>query len=241
MIEFSQVTKRYGKKTAVTDISFVCENHAVTVLLGPNGAGKTTVLKAAAGIHYPTEGSVFIDGVSVESDAVSCAGKTAFVTELPVLPSHFTVLSYLNTLEKLYWPDLSRTEQSERVKQAVVQCALDDMLAVKIKTLSKGYQQRVSFAAALLKDADNLILDEPVSGLDPSQIVEMRNLIRRLSGSRTILLSTHLMQEAEQLSDRIIIMHQGHLTASGTKEELLLQTGCKTLEDAYIACTGGLS
>jgi len=232
MLEFCQVTKQYGKKRAVSDVSFVCADHAVTVLLGPNGAGKTTVLKAAAGIHDPTSGDIRIDGESAVGQPSLRSEKTAFVTELPVLPGHFTVKSYLKTLSNLYGnPD---------VDSCIRQCALEDVLSSKIRTLSKGYQQRVSFAAALLKNTGTVILDEPVSGLDPLQIVEMRSEIRRMAERRTVLLSTHLMQEAEVLADTIVIMYQGNIAAVGTKEQLIEQSGTSSLEEAYIALTEGM-
>ncbi|MCQ2981563.1 MAG: ABC transporter ATP-binding protein [Treponemataceae bacterium] len=239
MLEFCQVTKQYGTTIAVSDVSFVCRDRSVTVLLGPNGAGKTTLLKAAAGMHYPTAGKVLVNGVSVEDDQVAATAAVALVTELPVLPPHFTVAGYLKTVGKLYHPEETAAERTARAQQIIDQCGLADVLKVKIKALSKGYQQRVSFAQALLKDADNLILDEPVSGLDPAQIIEMRALIKRISAEKTVLLSTHLLQEAEQLSDHIVIMYQGALTASGSPAELLQTTGKTTLEAAYVSCTGG--
>ncbi len=239
MIVFDVVSKEYGKVRAVDAVSFTCGEKSVTVLLGPNGAGKTTLLKAAAGLHYPSSGCVRIDGLSVEEYPAVCGAGVALVTELPVLPGHFTTGSYLKTIARLYHPDESSAQRLQRFESVVSQCALFDMLKVKIKALSKGYQQRVAFAQALLKDTGNLILDEPVSGLDPAQIIEMRDLIRRVAVEKTVLLSTHLMQEAEQLADRIVILYQGRVVAAGSKDELLSQTGTSSLEEAYIACTGG--
>lgn len=237
MIELSSVSKTYkgSLKPAVNDISITIKDSRVTGLLGPNGAGKTTLLKAILGIHFPDKGTITINGHSYE-DYREIQRITGFVSENARFSEQYLVSELLWEQASIRYDAGSLKDLPvHAIKKAVKQFALEDVLEKKIKTLSKGYRQRLSFALAILHDPAILILDEPVSGLDPLQIVEMRKYINLLSETKTILLSTHLMQEAESLCSDIIIMHQGKMIATGSAESICSSVKAKTLEDAFIA------
>lgn len=237
MIELSSVSKTYkgSQKPAVNDISITIKDSRVTGLLGPNGAGKTTLLKAILGIHFPDKGTITINGHSYE-DYREIQRITGFVSENSRFPEQYLVSELLFEQASIRHEAGSLKELPvHAIQRAVKQFSLEDVLDKKIKTLSKGYMQRLSFALAILHDPDILILDEPVSGLDPLQIVEMRKYIHMLSETKTILLSTHFMQEAESLCSDIIIMHQGKMIATGSAESICASVKARTLEDAFIA------
>lgn len=242
MIELKSFTKQYGKKTAVSDISFICPDCMITGLIGANGAGKTTILKAICGIHYPSEGTIVVDGVSVEENPVKAQLKIGYVSENAVFPENYYVLEYLKECsdirEKagsaiLYDKASKKTQISKMIELFSLEAVLDK----KISALSKGYRQRLSFAQAFMHEPSILILDEPVSGLDPLQISEMRNIICKAGKTQTVLLSTHFMQEAETLCDKIVFLHEGKKIAEGSSDEICKEAGTANLEDAFIKLT----
>lgn len=237
MIELSSVSKTYkgSHHPAVQNVTLNIQNNRVTGLLGPNGAGKTTLIKAILGIHYPDTGTITVQGHSSE-DIRYIREATGFVSENAVFPENYLVSELL--LEQATIRKEAGTLKEDvnvAIRRGVRQFSLENVLDKKIRTLSKGYRQRLSFALAILHDPDILILDEPVSGLDPLQIVEMRKYINMLSKEKTILLSTHLMQEAESLCSDIIIMHEGKVITTGTADSICRSTGTKSLEEAFVA------
>lgn len=237
MIELIDFTKKYKNFTACNNISFVCEDCQITGLLGPNGAGKSTILKAICGVHFPTFGKVFVDELSVEEKTVEVQKLIGYVSENAVYPGYYSVLELLTEICELRFrtkDNYSRKENLEKIEKVVSQMELEEVLYKKISTLSKGYKQRLSFATALIHNPKVLILDEPVSGLDPMQIVEMRSLIKKLGKEKTILLSTHLMQEAKELCDKVLILHKGKLIAKGTVDEVCKKTNTTDLEKAFL-------
>lgn len=237
MIELQSVTKTYrgSHHPAVKDVSFTIQDAGITGLLGPNGAGKTTLIKALLGIHLPDKGSISINGMSVSDNRNSIRQITGFVSENARFPENYLVSELLWEHAEIRRQAHSLKEQpSLAIGRAVSQFSLEEVLDKKIATLSKGYRQRLSFALAILHDPDILVLDEPVSGLDPLQIVEMRNYIRELSEKKTILLSTHLMQEAQSLCSDIIIMNQGSIIATGSSESICASAGTANLEEAFV-------
>ncbi len=242
MIELKSFTKQYGKKTAVSDISFICPDCMITGLIGANGAGKTTILKAICGIHYPTEGSVVVDGVSVEENPVNAQLNIGYVSENAAFPENYYVLEYLNECaclrERAGSSILSGKEaKKNQISKMIELFSLESVLDKKISALSKGYRQRLSFAQAFIHEPSVLVLDEPVSGLDPLQISEMRNIICKAGKTKTVLLSTHFMQEAETLCDKIVFLHEGKKIAEGSSDEICSKAGTDKLEDAFIKLT----
>lgn len=234
MIELKSFTKRYGKKTAVSDVSFVCPDRMITGLIGANGAGKTTILKSICGIHYPSEGSVLVNSVSVEENPVEVKSAVGYVSENAVFPENYFVSEYLAECARFHE---SYGSSCAKLSKLIEQFSLETVLNKKISTLSKGFRQRLSFAQAFIHNPSVLVLDEPVTGLDPLQISEIRTIIRNAGKKRTVLLSTHFMQEAETLCEKIVFLHEGIKIAEGTASELCGSAGTKTLEDAFIKLT----
>lgn len=241
MIELVNFSKSYKsafskEKTAVENISFTVKQNSITGLLGPNGAGKTTIIKAICSIHYATSGNVFLYDKSgnkfdTASQAESSKRLIGYVSENPNLYRHLSVIEYLNLTASLWNCDDSC------IKKVIKDFSLEDVLTQKISTLSKGYCQRVSFASSLIHEPEILILDEPSSGLDPNQIIETRKIIKKLSKTKTILFSTHIMSEAENLCDDVVILQNGKLITQGSVEEIKKKSKAKNLEDAYINLT----
>ncbi len=234
MIELKNVTKSYKNFTAVKDINLFFPSNEISALIGLNGAGKTTILKAIAGIHYPDEGSIMINGVNVLTNPLEVKQNLGFVTEQSSLVSDFTVFEFLRIESGILLPHYSKEQIILNLERIIELCSLQSVVYKNIKILSKGYRQRVSFARALLHNPSVLLLDEPTSGLDPQQIVEMRNLMLKLSSSKTILISTHLMQELEALCTNIAILHEGALKAFGNEQDICKQVGCTSLEKAFL-------
>lgn len=259
MIEVDSFTKIYGtKKTdskAVDGVSFVAQPGVITGLLGPNGAGKTTILKAICALHYPTQGAVRVMGRDVESFPVEVRSLVGYVSEQPALIGSLTAKDFLQYAGELRFAgragvqvagaegqsvsqeSLSQESLSQAVERVVEECQLQEVLHKPISHLSKGYRQRLSFAQALLHNPPVLVLDEPVSGLDPAQIRQMRDMIKRLGREKTILLSTHLMQEVEALCQQVHIISKGRLVASGSAQEIAAATSTKSFEDAFLKLT----
>ena len=262
MIEVDSFTKIYGMKKsggkAVDGVSFVACPGVITGLLGPNGAGKTTILKAICALHYPTEGAVRVMGRDVESFPVEVRSLVGYVSEQPALIGSLTTKEFLHYAGELRFAgragavvadgkgqtiaddsckNLSQESLSQAVERVVEECQLQEVFHKPISHLSKGYRQRLSFAQALLHNPPVLVLDEPVSGLDPAQIRQMRDMIKRLGSEKTILLSTHLMQEVEALCQQVHIISRGRLVASGSAQEIATATGTKSFEDAFLKLT----
>lgn len=240
MIQVKSFTKKYGNHIAVQDVSFQVLPGQVTGLLGPNGAGKTTILKGICTLHYATQGTIYVQGLDVAKDPVKVRQIIGYVSEQPALISSFTTEEFLNYAASIRF---SKTMESvfDAVQKVSVQCDLQPVMKTKISNLSKGYRQRLSFAQSLLHNPSVLILDEPVSGLDPAQIRQMRSLIKELAKDHTVLLSTHLMQEVEALCSTVHIISDGRLVASGTAQQITTQEKCNTFEDAFLKLTSGFS
>ena len=222
MIEVSALTKYYGQTRAIYDLSFEIETGQIVGFLGLNGAGKTTALKILAGSLLPTSGTVRIDGVDLIARPDALRSRIGYLPEKPPLYDEMTVRAYLEYLGRLRGRDGGSVRQ--RVEEVAVQTALTDRLDETIGTLSLGFRKRVGIAQAIVHDPLLVILDEPISGLDPVQIVEMRHLIRDLSGKHTVLISSHILSEVEETCDLLLMLHDGELIGSGSEQELLGRT-----------------
>ena len=216
MIELTDVVKDYGKYRALKGISFKVEKGEVVGFLGPNGAGKTTTMKIITGYINATSGMVVIDGEKVSPDKKSIKRKIGYLPENNPIYNDLTVFDYLK-----FFADLkSLKNYKEEISKVVKMVGISDVIDRKIDTLSKGYKQRVGLAQAILGDPEILILDEPTSGLDPNQIVEIRELIKELGMEKTVILSTHIMQEVETTCERVIIINEGEIVADDKLENL---------------------
>ncbi len=218
MIEVQGLSKRYGKVQAVTDISFSLGAEQVLGFLGPNGAGKTTVMKILTGYHYPTRGIAMVDGLRVEDEPLEVKKRIGYLPENVPLYGDLTVDEYLAFTADARL--LSRRDARAAIEASLESCGLKDYRSRKIETLSKGYRQRTGLAQAILHDPPILILDEPTTGLDPNQIIEIRSLIRELGKRKTVILSTHILQEVEAICSRVLILNDGKIAAQGTTEEI---------------------
>lgn len=217
-LSVEHLTKTYGKQKAVDELSFALKTGEVLGFLGPNGAGKSTTMKIITCFMAPTNGDVKANGVSVFEEPYDFKKQIGYLPEnTPLYPDMF-IVDYLNFVARLQ--GISSDDIPDRIEKMLVSCGLNDEKHKKIGELSKGYQQRVGLAQAMIHDPEVLILDEPTTGLDPNQIVEIRELIKYLGKEKTILLSTHILPEVEAISDRILIINQGKITADGTPDEL---------------------
>ncbi|MEM8995553.1 MAG: ABC transporter ATP-binding protein [Acidobacteriota bacterium] len=222
MIEARGLTRRYGEMTAVHDVSFSVADGEILGLLGPNGAGKTTTIRMITGFLPPSEGRVTLAGEDLHADPVAARRKLGYLPENVALYTEMRVVEYLRYRAKL--AGLGRGRIRQAIDGAIDACLLDGVRYQIIGTLSKGYRQRVGLAAAILHGPQVLVLDEPTVGLDPKQIIAIRELIRDLGRERTLLLSTHILPEVEQLCDRVVIIDRGSLVAEGTPAQLANQT-----------------
>lgn len=241
MIELIDFSKSYSRKKdfAVQNINLKAEKGRITGLLGLNGAGKTTVIKAVCALHFATEGKVLCSKDEKMHDAhnepETVKKSIGYVPEQPVLPEFLTVREYLSFIQDMY--EVPSENKENLFRKTVSDCYLETVLDKKIKELSKGFRQRVSLAAALVHDPENLILDEPVNGLDPAQIIQFRKIIKDASETKTVLLSTHLMQEVQALCSDIYIISGGKIASHGTAEQITSEYGCTTIEDAFLKIT----
>jgi ABC-2 type transport system ATP-binding protein len=218
MIEVTGLTKRYGARTAVNDVTFSIEKGEIVGFLGPNGAGKTTTLRMLTGFLPPTSGRARVAGFDVESDSMAVRSRIGYLPETVPIYRDLSVSSYLDFVGRL--KGMNRSRRRERTAEVVEACGIGDVFERRIGALSRGYRQRVGIAQALLDDPDVLFLDEPTVGLDPRQIVEIRDLIRGLAGRRTVVLSTHILPEVSLLCRRVLIIHHGRLIADAPPENL---------------------
>ena len=218
MIEVKDLVKRYGNHAAVDHLSFTVDTGKVVGFLGPNGAGKSTTMNMITGYIAPTEGTVLIDGIDMSQEPEKAKENIGYLPEIPPLYQDLRVREYLQFVAEL--KKLPKKERNLAVYNTMKETKTKDVSERLIRHLSKGYKQRVGLAAAMLGSPDILILDEPTVGLDPSQIIEIRELIRELSKSHTILLSSHIMQEISAVCDEIIIINKGKMIACDTPDNL---------------------
>ena len=218
MIEVQHLTKRYGRVTAVEDISFRVERGEILGFLGPNGAGKTTTMRILTGFMPATEGKALVAGFDVFEQPIEAKRRTGYLPETPPLYPDMTVLEYLTFVAKI--KGVPPSEVSSRVQTVMGRARVKDMANRLCGKLSKGYKQRVGLAQALIHNPDVLILDEPTAGLDPKQIIETRELIKELAGSHTIILSTHILPEVAQTCQRVVIIAKGRVVAVDTPANL---------------------
>ncbi|CAL2059525.1 gliding motility-associated ABC transporter ATP-binding subunit GldA [Tenacibaculum sp. 190524A05c] len=213
-IQLTSVTKTYGKQKAVNNISFSAEKGEIVGFLGPNGAGKSTTMKILTGYIQPTEGSVTVNDIDVISNSLETRKSIGYLPEHNPLYLDMYVKEYL-----LFHADVHQIKNYDLV-EIINKVGLEKEAHKKINQLSKGYRQRVGLAAAILHNPDVLILDEPTTGLDPNQLVEIRSLIKELGTNKTVLLSTHIMQEVEAICDRVIIINNGEIVIDKKLAEL---------------------
>lgn len=218
MIEVKNLVKRYGNHAAVNDLSFTVETGKVVGFLGPNGAGKSTTMNMITGYIAPTEGEVLIDGIDIMDEPELAKKNIGYLPEIPPLYPDLKVREYLSFVAEL--KKVSKKDRDIEVHKIMSKTKTLDVSERLIKHLSKGYKQRVGLAGAMMGNPDILILDEPTVGLDPSQIIEMRELIRELSKNHTVLLSSHIMQEISAVCDEIIIINEGKMITKDTPENI---------------------
>ena len=222
MIDVCNVAKSYGPVQALKEVSFHVEPGEIIGLLGPNGAGKTTMMKILTGYLQPTNGTATVDDLDVVAHALDVQERIGYLPENAPLYPELSVQSYLKLIADLR--QIPDEEQPLRISEAVRATGLEDQLTRPIGHLSKGYRQRVGLAQAILHHPKLLILDEPTIGLDPTQIVEVRHLIRRLAQESTVLLSTHILSEVEAICDRVIILMNGEVKADACLADLEAST-----------------
>jgi ABC-2 type transport system ATP-binding protein len=218
VIEVQHLSKRYGRVTAVDDVSFRVERGEILGFLGPNGAGKTTTMRILTGFMPATEGKAIVAGFDVFDQPIEAKRRTGYLPETPPLYPDMSVVEYLTFVAKI--KAVPSAERRQRVQQVMQRTRISDMADRLCANLSKGYRQRVGLAQALIHNPDVLILDEPTAGLDPKQIIETRQLIKDLAGNHTIVLSTHILPEVSQTCQRVVIINKGHVVAVDTPDNL---------------------
>jgi ABC-2 type transport system ATP-binding protein len=218
LIELSNVIKKYGNKTAVNDITLFVRNGEILGLLGPNGAGKSTTMRIIAGYLPPTSGSVKVAGYDVVKQPVTAKNYIGYLPENPPLYKDMTVTDYIAFAAEL--KGLKGKDKATRVNKVMDEVGVTDVKNRLIGHISRGYRQRVGLAQALVGDPQVLILDEPTVGLDPQQIIEIRQLIKNLAGKRTVILSSHILPEVSSLCHRVAIINKGNLIAENTPQGL---------------------
>ncbi|HAG15842.1 MAG TPA: gliding motility-associated ABC transporter ATP-binding subunit GldA [Bacteroidales bacterium] len=216
-IKLENISKVYGKQYALTAVSLSIKAGEIVGLLGPNGAGKSTLMKIISGYIPPTEGTGFVKGFNLAHEGEKAKALIGYLPENNALYNDMYVREYLAHIAQLYG---QKKGLKKSVDEVIKQCGLEPEQNKKIGILSKGYKQRVGLAQALIHKPEVLILDEPTSGLDPNQLIEIRNLIKEVGKEKTVLLSTHIMQEVEAICDRVIIIHKGKVIADDLTENL---------------------
>ncbi len=218
MIEVKNLTKKYGDFTAVDNISFTIQEGEIVGLLGPNGAGKSTTMNMITGFIEQTEGEVIVDGYNMLKKPKKAKKEIGYMPEGVPLYTELTVKEFVTYMAEIKKVD--RKTRKERVEKIIKQTGLEDVQKKLIKNLSRGYKQRVSMAGALVGDPKILILDEPTVGLDPKQITEIRNLIKELGKTHTVILSSHILSEVSQICNKVIIINKGKMIAIDTPQKL---------------------
>ncbi|MHC5541116.1 ABC transporter ATP-binding protein [Singulisphaera rosea] len=229
MIEAQGLSKQYGSFLAVRDVSFSISQGQIVAFLGPNGAGKTTTMRLLTGFVAPTRGSARIAGIDVQEDRIEAAKHLGYLPENGPLYPDMTPHGLLRFFGEAR--GMSGGQLRNRIDAVLEQCSLGSVAYKPVGKLSKGYRQRVSMSQALLHDPEVLIMDEPTSGLDPNQIRGVRKLIRELGQSKTVLVSTHILQEVEPVADRVLFIHDGKIVFDG--EPAAMRKEGRTLEDQF--------
>src|SRR5579864_2275114 len=218
MIKVEELTKRYARNVAVDHISFQVEKGQIVGFLGPNGAGKTTTMRMLTCFMPPTDGHAEVAGFDVLESPMEVKKRIGYLPESPPVYPEMEVVEYLNFVGRI--KGVPKAGLAKRIDEVMEKCAVTDVRNKEIGKLSKGYRQRVGLAQAIIHNPDVLILDEPTSGLDPHQIIETRDLIKGLAGDHTIILSTHILPEVEQICEKVIIIAKGKVVATDSVENL---------------------
>ena len=229
MIEIKNLTKKFGSNLVLSDLSFSVAQGEILGFLGPNGAGKTTTMKIITSFWSPTSGQILIDGIDTSVDSLATRKKIGYLPETVPLYEDMRVIEYLKFIAEIR--GLEKSEVKSRLKQVVGTCGLNKVLRQPIEELSKGYRQRVGLAQAIMHRPDILILDEPTTGLDPNQIVEIRDLIKTIGQEKTVIFSTHILSEVSATCDRVIIINNGKIVGQGKPDDLARAHG--SLEQAF--------
>lgn len=226
-ITVENISKSFGSKQALKEVSFELNDCSVVGFLGPNGAGKSTLMKILTTLLRPDSGRAVVNGFDTQTQALKVRESVGYLSEQNPLYDHLYVAEYLRFCAN------ARKISSKRIPPVAEQTGLTEVLKQKINTLSKGYRQRVGLAAALLHDPAVLLLDEPTTGLDPNQLIGIRNLIKALGTTKTIFFSSHILQEVEAVSDRVLILHEGRLVASQSLKDNTERENCLLVEFDY--------
>jgi ABC-2 type transport system ATP-binding protein len=221
MIDVEHLSKVYGSTSAIQDVTFRAEPGEILGLLGPNGAGKTTTMRILSGYLPATNGTARIAGYEVHESPMAVRQRIGYLPETPPLYPEMTVESYLNFVARI--KGIAAGDRPTKIDSALTRCNLQEKRSVHIRKLSKGFRQRVGIAQAIVHDPPAIILDEPTVGLDPRQIIEIRNLIKNLAGQTTVILSTHILPEVSMTCDRIAIINKGRMVSSGSPADLTVQ------------------
>ena len=227
MIQVENLTKYYHALCAVDQINFDIQKGEILGLLGPNGAGKTTTLRMLTGYLQPSSGNIRVKGLSIDRHIVEIKKMLGYLPESAPLYHDMLVFDYLNYVAAIR--EINGEQKLARIRRLADLCGINEVMHQPIGELSKGYKQRVGLAHAMMNDPEVLVLDEPTSGLDPNQIVEIRKIIKEIGKEKTIILSTHILSEAEATCDRIVIISQGKIVADGSTENLKRSAGGKNV------------
>jgi gliding motility-associated transport system ATP-binding protein len=219
-IEVNNLTKLYGQQKAVDAISFTVARGEIVGFLGPNGAGKSTTMKIITGYLQPDEGTATVSGIAVKKDPLAAKARIGYLPEANPLYYDMYVREYLDFIADVH----QVKDKKKKIEETIAKVGLTPESKKRISQLSKGYKQRVGLAAALIHDPEVLILDEPTTGLDPNQIIEIREVIKQLGQDKTVLFSSHILQEVEAICDRVIIINKGKVVANDTLSRLRTQT-----------------
>jgi ABC-2 type transport system ATP-binding protein len=233
MIEVANLSKRYGDLAAVRDVSFTAADGEILGFLGPNGAGKTTTMRIITGFMPATAGTVRVDGFDVFEQSNEVRRRIGYLPENPPLYGDMAVASYLRFVARL--KGMPRAQIADAIDRVLETCGLTGVRDRLLAHLSKGFRQRVGLAQALIHDPPVLVLDEPTIGLDPRQIIEIRQLIKTLGGKRTVVLSTHILPEVSQVCDKVVIINDGRIVVEDMLANL---TRGRSLEEVFIAAIG---
>jgi len=221
MIDVEHLSKTYGTTAAIEDVTFSVEPGEILGFLGPNGAGKTTTMRILSGYLPATSGTAKVAGYEVHADSMAVRQRIGYLPETPPLYTDMTVESFLHFVARI--KGVSAGDRAQNVESALAKTSLTDRRKSLIRKLSKGYRQRVGIAQAIVHDPPVIILDEPTVGLDPRQIIEVRNLIKNLAGNHTVILSTHILPEVGMTCNRVAIINRGRVVATNTPESLMAQ------------------